>query len=227
MRVATTRGRSVRERCPPSSASQNFSTAGRAWRGRRFIRSPMNLAPRTSPISASRVPASPSQWSERLLRLDPLHERVADARVGEITEHLEDLLGLEPCVSSVFDLHAVEREHQALAADAVAERLEEFLAAVLVGVAERLEQRTARRLVGDLAEPVGGLAADLGVGVLDELDERARPLGLGVAREHRGDELPHARALVAGELGELVERHQAREELGVEAPSRRRAAPPW
>jgi hypothetical protein len=54
---------------------------------------------------------------------------------------------------------AVEREHEALAADAVAERLEEFLAAVLVGLAERLDERRARLLVADLAEAVRGLAA--------------------------------------------------------------------
>ena len=56
---------------------------------------------------------------------------------------------------------ALQREDEALAADAVAERLEELLARVLVGLAERAEERLHRLLVRDLAEADGGLARDL------------------------------------------------------------------
>ena len=84
----------------------------------------------------------------------------AGARIGELAQHVEELLGLVPGRLGLLLGDAAEREDEALAADAVAQRLEELLAAVLVGVLERLEQRAARLVVGDLAETGGGLARD-------------------------------------------------------------------
>jgi hypothetical protein len=188
--------------------------------GSYFIRSPRYFAEvlRASDVAdlGQALPDLARPVHARLLRLHPLDEVVRAARVRELGEHLEDLVRLEPHHVLGLGLHAVEGEHEALAADAVAERLEKLLPVVLVGVLERVEQRLARRLVRDAAQAVRRFAPDLGVGIVDELHERARPLRLGVARQHRRHELTHARALVARERGELVERDEARERLRVE-----------
>ena len=135
------------------------------------MRSPRYLAPRTSPTSARRVPTSPLPV-RRAACCASTHfdERVAAARIGEIAEHLDDLLGLEPLGLLGLGLDAVEREHEALAADAVAERLEEFLAAVLVGVLERLEQRAARAVSSAiLPRPLAASRPTSGSGSLTSL----------------------------------------------------------
>jgi hypothetical protein len=161
----------------------------------------------------------------RLGLLEPAHQRVTGARIAQLAQHVHDLLGAEPLrLFLLIRANAVEREHEALAADAVAQGLEELLSVLglvaafvgLVGVGERLEQGSARGLVADLPEAVRGLATHVGIGVLHELDQHGRPFALRVAREHRGHELPHRGALVVGELGELVERHEAGEQIRVE-----------
>ena len=64
-------------------------------------------------------------------------------------------------VSAVVGLDGLEREDQAVGADAVAQRLEELLARVLVRLLERVEERLHRLLVRDLAETDRGFARDL------------------------------------------------------------------
>ena len=215
--------RGGRPRRPPRT-----SRAGRAWSGRAVMRSPRYLAPRTSPTSARRVPASPTQCSGGLFvsthftSASPARGSASSRSISKICfvwNHCR-LLG-----SSGRPLSSARTRPSPPMPSRSASR--NFWRLSLSAFCERLEERAARRLVGDLAEAVGGLAADLGVLVLHELDERARPL-----RARRCARAPSRRAGARWRSGRRrawrARRGETRlgEQLGVEAPSRRRGARP-
>ena len=60
------------------------------------------------------------------------------------------------------------------------------------------------------------LARDFGIRVLHQLDQRLGPLGLRVARQNRGHQLAHRRALVARHAGELVQADELNHALRIE-----------
>src|SRR6185436_1708553 len=95
------------------------------------------------------------------VRVDVLYKHVRAARIFELADHVEELFGLELLALARLVAHAADREDEPLGADAVAERLEELGARVLVRLLEGVEQRPERLLVGDLAEADGRFARDL------------------------------------------------------------------
>jgi hypothetical protein len=143
-------------------------------------------------------------------------ERVAALRVCQIADHLEDLLRLVPRLGGVLLRHALERQHQPGAADAVAQRLQEHLLLLHVRALQLIDERLARPLVADLAEARRGLRRDVAILVVHERDQRVGIFGRGIARQHRRHQLAHARALVRVQLGKLVEAHEVDDLVGVE-----------
>ena len=87
------------------------------------------------------------------VRLSPneLEQRIAAARIIELVDHVEDLLLLVPRQLLVVLVHGGQAEHQAFGADAIAQRFEVLVAAVLVGRLHGLNQRIARASLADLA----------------------------------------------------------------------------
>ena len=149
------------------------------------------------------------------LGLDVLQQRVAAARVLQLAHQVHDDLGLEPRLLDAVVV-GVHREQEALAADAVLERVQVLLAALFVGLLQGSDQRLARALVADLAEARRCLPCDLGVAVLDQLDQHVGVLRRRIARQHGGHQLAHRGALVAGVGRELVGVDQLDDLLGIE-----------
>ena len=147
---------------------------------------------------------------------EELHEQIAPARVLDLADHVEEDRHLRLLALGRLVRHALQSENEPVGADAVAERFEELGARVLVGLRERSEERPHRLLVGDLSEADRRFARDLDVAVLHERDERRRPLRVAGSRELGRHQLPDARARIARERGQLVERNHRREDVRVE-----------